>query len=151
MFALGIPDGSWKRSIVPNVRVVVARIPSSASGAACRLMKAVAALAPLGGAAIAAKDAVPSEDASETPVMSSMAVVVAPGVETDAAHGSPSVCCGTASPDVSGHGLVETDVGAVALTVDAVPPVPFATVSVVPVPGATANEPFVGVSTGTEP
>jgi hypothetical protein len=150
MFALGIPDGSWNRSIVPNVRVVVARIPSSASGAACRLMKAVAALAPL-GAATDAKDAVPSEAASETPVMSSVAVVVAPGVETDAAHGSPSVCCGTASPDVSGHGLVETDVGAVALTVDAVAPVPFATVSVVPVPGATANEPFVGVSTGTDP
>jgi hypothetical protein len=150
MFVLGIPDGNWNRSTVPNVRVVVARIPSSASGAACLSMKAVAALAPL-GAAIDAKDAVPSEAASETPVISSVAVVVAPGVETDAAHGSPSVCCGTASPDVSGHGLVETDVGAVALTVDAVAPVPLATVSVVPVPGATANEPFVGVSTGTDP
>jgi hypothetical protein len=114
-------------------------------------MNTLAALTPLGGAATCAKYAVPRfELAIDTPVMSRKAVVVEPGRETDAAHGSPSACCGTASPDVSGHGLVETDVGAVALTVEAVAPVPSARVSVVPVPGVTANDPFVGVNDGTE-
>jgi hypothetical protein len=83
--------------------------------------------------------------------MSSAAVVVAPGRETEAAHGRVSVCCGTASPDESGQGFVEIDVGALALTVEAVAPVPFATVRVVPVPGVTVNDPFVGVSVETDP
>jgi hypothetical protein len=83
--------------------------------------------------------------------MLSEAVIGEPGRDTDAAHGSPSVCCDTASPDVRGQGLVDVDVGAVALTVDALAPVPFWTISVVPVPGDTEKDPFVGTSVGTEP
>jgi hypothetical protein len=135
--------------MVPNVLPAVARNPSSESGGAFRSMNAEAAGTVPEGGAICASFAVPRFCVSA--VKSSAALAVAPGRETEAAHGSPSVCCDTASPEVRGQGLVDVDVGAVALTVDAVAPVPFCTVSVVPDPGDTEKDPFVGTSVGTEP